>query len=123
MIALVFAPSAEMIGWCMGVGVKLEGGRGSGSLVWWPSLKPRASAFYPELSGCAGETPSGAGLSRKVGRVSGGCRSTLQVGGALSLFIQSPTLRLFFSVFVLAGKIGNYTVVNATLNRKRKGFS
>lgn len=71
-----------------------------------------------ELSGCAGETPSGAGLSSKVGRVSGGCRSTLQAGGALSLFIQSPTPRLFFSfVFVLAGKVGN--IVNATLNRKR----
>lgn len=86
------------------------------------SLLPRRD----KLSGCTGETPSGAGPSRKVGRVSGGCRSTLQAGGALSFFFQSPTPRLFFfsfSVFVLAGKIGNYIVVNATLNRKRKGFS
>lgn len=48
-----------------------------------------------ELSGCAGETPSGAGLSLErlvefqVG-VAAPCRR-----GELSLFIQSPTPRLF----------------------------
>ncbi|XP_032765355.1 acidic leucine-rich nuclear phosphoprotein 32 family member A isoform X1 [Rattus rattus] len=70
MIALVFAPSAEMIGWCMGVGVKLEGGRGSGSLVWWPSLKPRASAFYPGGTSCRdalGKRPPGLGSLERLG--------------------------------------------------------
>lgn len=67
-----------------------------------------------------GNALQGWALSKKVGRVSGGCRSTLQAWRARSIFIQSPTPRLFFSFsfFVLAGKVGNY-IVNATPNRKR----
>lgn len=64
-IALVFAPSAEMIGWCMGVGVKLEGGRGSGLSSLVALTNAEGVSLLPgrdELSRCAGETPSGAGL-------------------------------------------------------------
>lgn len=64
------------------------------------SLLPRRD----ELSGCAGETPSGAGLSKEVGGVSGGCRSTLQAWGTLSLFIQSPTPRSFSSFLFWRGR-------------------
>lgn len=60
-----------------------------------------------------GKRPPGPG-SRKVGRVSGGCRRTLQAGGALAIYPwPSPTC-----LFVLAGKVANY-IVTVTLNRKR----
>lgn len=60
-----------------------------------------------------GKRPPGPG-SRKVGRVSGGCRSTLQAGGALAIYPWPSPTRLF----VLAGKVANY-IVTVTLNRKR----
>lgn len=122
MIALVFAPSAEMIGWCMGVGVKLEGGRGSGSLIWWPSVKPRASAFYPGGTSCWmrwGNALRGWALSKGWSSFRW-VSCTLQAKGAFSLFIQSSPCASPHPRHFSFGGEGNYKV-NATLNRKRNG--
>lgn len=85
------------------------------------SLLPRRD----KLSGCTGETPSGLGSLERLGEFQVGVAAPCKLG-ELSRSFSSPPPRAFFfsfSVFVLAGKIGNYIVVNATLNRKRKGFS
>lgn len=108
-IALVFAPSAEMIGWCLGGGGETGGREGLlASLVALTEVE--GVGLLPgrdKLLGCAGETPSGAGLSGKVGRVSGGCRSTLQAGGALSLFILCLP-PLFFFLFWWGRELTTY---------------
>lgn len=112
-----------------GGGGETGDGRGSGSLVWWPSLKPRASAFYPGGTNCRdalGKRPPGLGPLERLGEFQVGVAPPCKPGELSRSFSNPPPRAFFFfsfSVFVLAGKIGNYIVVNATLNRKRKGFS
>lgn len=87
-----------------------EAGWGGGSL-----LRRR-----DELSGCAGETPSGAGLSRTVGRVSGGCpQHPTGWGSSLALYPPRPQTFFFPSSFCFGGEGSSNYVVNDTLNRKR----